>query len=252
MSDFNRFVTSKKRRHYWRPDFGGSWMGPPDDRLWVPGMDWPDGAPPPRDEPDDPAAMDTGPTPVAPDLMNSQGAASASSQMPATSVFPLAPPISMPPLPTQPSPHVSFQPQFGSLPVQTQLAPQNNPPPGYLGGSFFQGLSTQPSPPPTFSSAFSQVSHLAPPPPQYNSLSRGFTMPPLAHDAVLPPPPRRAQREDEARRSNNDRRPGVDQYAPNPYRNDRATNAVPRRPNSPGPSTRRDQYEERSAPHDHR
>ncbi|KAK7023747.1 hypothetical protein R3P38DRAFT_3194278 [Favolaschia claudopus] len=250
MSDPNRFVSSKKKRHYWRPDFGGSWMGPPDDRIWVPGMDWPDGAPPPRDEPDELSVLDTGPTPMATDTPNNQINTPVSLPLhpaPANQLSMLPP---VPSLPVQVPLHTPFQPQFGSLPVQPQFAPQNDSIPGYLGGSFFQGPTMQSGPPPVFSSAFSQPSHLAPPPPQYNSLSRGFTMPPLAHDAVLPPHPRRAQREEEARRNLNERRIGVDQ--PNSNRNDRAGNTAARRPNSPGPVHRRDQHSERSAPPDYR
>ncbi|KAK6977002.1 hypothetical protein R3P38DRAFT_2810703, partial [Favolaschia claudopus] len=155
MSDPNRFVASRRKRYYWRPDFGGSWMGPPDDRIWVPGMDWPDGAPPPRDEPDDSNAMDTGPAPVNdyfPRLLKiwyPRWYRSCPPAAPQNIGPPIAPALSHPPLPPGP-----FQHQFGSLPVQGALASQNMFPPGYLGGSFFPGPINQPgpttgSPPPT-------------------------------------------------------------------------------------------------------
>ncbi|KAF8209585.1 hypothetical protein K438DRAFT_1960592 [Mycena galopus ATCC 62051] len=44
----DRLVTSPGNVYYLRPEVGSRWLGPPDDRVWVPAMDWPDGmvAPP--------------------------------------------------------------------------------------------------------------------------------------------------------------------------------------------------------------
>ncbi|KAJ7078291.1 hypothetical protein B0H15DRAFT_954636 [Mycena belliarum] len=44
------WVCSKKKVYYVRPPAGSRWMGPSDDRVWVPGLDWPDGLEPPPDD----------------------------------------------------------------------------------------------------------------------------------------------------------------------------------------------------------
>ncbi|KAK7027872.1 hypothetical protein R3P38DRAFT_3191088 [Favolaschia claudopus] len=182
---------------------------------------------------------------MAPDVVSPQNAGPAPPQ-PSTVVSPVAPMAPSAPLIPQTSSFTPFQPQFGSLPVQDSFAPQNSFPPGYLGGSFFPGPITQPGPTIPSNSAFGRVSHLAPPPPQYNSLSRGFTMPPLAHDAVLPPHPRRAQREEDNRRNSNtnDRRSAADSNIVSSTRSDRNATA--------GPAPRRDRYTDDSAPYEYR
>ncbi|KAF8195191.1 hypothetical protein K438DRAFT_1968526 [Mycena galopus ATCC 62051] len=47
--DLSRCVLSRQGVYYWRPDMGSRWRGEPDDRVWVPGLDWPDNAPIPPD-----------------------------------------------------------------------------------------------------------------------------------------------------------------------------------------------------------
>ncbi|KAF8146006.1 hypothetical protein K438DRAFT_1991272 [Mycena galopus ATCC 62051] len=44
-----RLVISLRHVFYWRPDSGSRWLGPADDRVWVPAMDWPAGVEAPPD-----------------------------------------------------------------------------------------------------------------------------------------------------------------------------------------------------------
>ncbi|KAF8192707.1 hypothetical protein K438DRAFT_1969840 [Mycena galopus ATCC 62051] len=44
-----RLVVSARHVFYWRPDTGSRWLGPSDDRVWVPAMDWPEGVGAPPD-----------------------------------------------------------------------------------------------------------------------------------------------------------------------------------------------------------
>ncbi|KAF8194379.1 hypothetical protein K438DRAFT_1968991 [Mycena galopus ATCC 62051] len=64
-----RIVQSPKNVFYLRPDVGSRWLGPTDDRVWVPALDWPEGLSPP----DDPEATTTAGarTPRAPDTTDS-------------------------------------------------------------------------------------------------------------------------------------------------------------------------------------
>ncbi|KAF8145916.1 hypothetical protein K438DRAFT_1991389 [Mycena galopus ATCC 62051] len=48
-SPVNRIIQSPKNVFYLRPDVGSRWLGPPDDRVWVPALDWPEGLAAPLD-----------------------------------------------------------------------------------------------------------------------------------------------------------------------------------------------------------
>ncbi|KAF8146262.1 hypothetical protein K438DRAFT_1990901 [Mycena galopus ATCC 62051] len=48
-SKTTRFAISSKNVYYVRPEVGSCWLGPPDDRMRVPALDWPEGVEPPPD-----------------------------------------------------------------------------------------------------------------------------------------------------------------------------------------------------------
>ncbi|KAF8187925.1 hypothetical protein K438DRAFT_1764633 [Mycena galopus ATCC 62051] len=65
----NRIVKSPKNVFYLRPNVGSRWLGPTDDRVWVPALDWPEGLDPPADPEATPVTTVGAHTPRAPDMI---------------------------------------------------------------------------------------------------------------------------------------------------------------------------------------
>ncbi|KAF8180277.1 hypothetical protein K438DRAFT_1768509 [Mycena galopus ATCC 62051] len=65
-SDTNGLVTSHKNVYYVRPEIRSRWLGPPDDRIWVPALDWPEDLAPP---PDPELALENAGTPHEPQVV---------------------------------------------------------------------------------------------------------------------------------------------------------------------------------------